>query len=164
MQKFPNLKDPYHFFATLGGLGLSPIGPGTVGSIFGWIIFIVLSHYINAAHLAILTLFVIIFSVYISSIATKDLIEKDHKSIVIDELAGIWLAMIPVIFIASSQYERSTYAFLALIIFRIFDILKPYPISYIDKNFKNGLGVVLDDLIAAIFAAFLSSLITIYLI
>ena len=164
MQKFPNLKDPYHFFATLGGLGLSPIGPGTVGSIFGWAIFIVLSHYINAAHLAILTLFVIIFSVYISSIVTKDLIEKDHKSIVIDELAGIWLAMIPVIFIASSQYERSTYAFLALIIFRIFDILKPYPISYIDKNFKNGLGVVLDDLIAAIFAAFLSSLITIYLI
>ena len=164
MQKFPNLKDPYHFFATLGGLGLSPIGPGTVGSIFGWAIFIVLSHYINAAHLAILTLFVIIFSVYISSIATKDLIEKDHKSIVIDELAGIWLAMIPVIFIASSQYERSTYAFLALIIFRIFDILKPYPISYIDKNFKNGLGVVLDDLIAAIFTACLSSLITIYLI
>ena len=164
MQKFPNLKDPYHFFATLGGLGLSPIGPGTVGSIFGWAIFIVLSHYINAAHLAILTLFVIIFSVYISSIVTKDLIEKDHKSIVIDELAGIWLAMIPVIFIASSQYERSTYAFLALIIFRIFDILKPYPISYIDKNFKNGLGVVLDDLIAAIFAACLSSLIIIYLI
>ena len=164
MQKFPNLKDPYHFFATLGGLGLSPIGPGTVGSIFGWIIFIFLSHFISEFPLIILTFFVIIFSVYISSMATKDLIEKDHKSIVIDELAGIWLAMIPVIFIGSSQYERSTYAFLALIIFRIFDILKPYPISYVDKNFKNGLGVVLDDLIAAIFAAFLSSLITIYLI
>ena len=164
MQKFPNLKDPYHFLATLGGLGLSPIGPGTVGSIFGWATFIVLAHYISEATLVILIFFVIIFSVYISSMATKDLIEKDHKSIVIDELAGIWLAMIPVIFIASSQYERSTYAFLALIIFRIFDILKPYPISYIDKNFKNGLGVVLDDLIAAIFAACLSSLITIYLI
>jgi len=164
MQKFPNLKDPYHFFATLGGLGLSPIAPGTVGSIFGWIIFIFLSHFISEFPLIILTFFVIIFSVYISSMATKDLIEKDHKSIVIDELAGIWLAMIPVIFIGSSQYERSTYAFLALIIFRIFDILKPYPISYVDKNFKNGLGVVLDDLIAAIFAAFLSSLITIYLI
>ena len=164
MQKFPNLKDPYHFFATLGGLGLSPIGPGTVGSIFGWIIFIFLSHFISEVPLVILTFFVIIFSVYISSMATKDLIEKDHKSIVIDELAGIWLAMIPVIFIGSSQYERSTYAFLALIIFRIFDILKPYPISYVDKNFKNGLGVVLDDLIAAIFAAFLSSLILIYLI
>ena len=164
MQKFPNLKDPYHFFATLGGLGLSPIGPGTVGSIFGWFIFIVLSHFITAAVLVTLTFFVIIFSIYISTVVTKDLIEKDHKSIVIDEMAGIWLAMIPVIFIASSQYERTIYAMLALIIFRIFDILKPFPISYIDKNFKNGLGVVLDDLMAAIFAAIFSSLITIYLI
>ena len=164
MQKFPNLKDPYHFLATLGGLGLVPFGPGTVGSIFGWLIFIVLSHFITAAVLVTLTFFVIIFSIYISTVVTKDLIEKDHKSIVIDEMAGIWLAMIPVIFIASSQYERTIYAMLALIIFRIFDILKPYPISYIDKNFKNGLGVVLDDLIAAIFAACLSSLIIIYLI
>ena len=164
MQKFPNLKDPYHFLATLGGLGLSPIGPGTVGSIFGWFIFIVLSHFITAAVLVTLTFFVIIFSIYISTVVTKDLIEKDHKSIVIDEMAGIWLAMIPVIFIASSQYERTIYAMLALIIFRIFDIFKPFPISYIDKNFKNGLGVVLDDLMAAIFAAFFSSLITIYLI
>ena len=164
MHKFPNLKDPYHFFATLGGLGLSPIGPGTVGSIFGWFIFIALSHFISAIGLVTLTTFIIVISVYISTIVTKDLIEKDHKSIVIDELAGIWLAMIPVIFIASSQYERSVYAFLALIIFRIFDISKPFPISYIDKNFKNGLGVVLDDLIAAIFAAIFASLITIYLI
>ena len=164
MQKFPNLKDPYHFLATLGGLGLSPIGPGTVGSIFGWFIFIVLSHFISAITMLILTIFIIIFSVYLSNIVTKDIVEKDHKSIVIDELAGIWLAMIPVIFIASSQYERSIYALLALIIFRIFDIFKPFPISYIDKNFKNGLGVVLDDLAAAIFAATFSSLITIYLI
>ena len=164
MQKFPNLRDPYHFLATLGGLGLVPVGPGTVGSIFGWLIFIVLSHFIAAAVLVTLTFFVIIFSIYISTVVTKDLIEKDHKSIVIDEMAGIWLAMIPVIFIASSQYERTIYAMLALIIFRIFDIFKPFPISYIDKNFKNGLGVVLDDLMAAIFAAFFSSLITIYLI
>ena len=164
MQKFPNLKDPNHFLATLGGLGLSPVGPGTVGSIFGWFIFIVLSHFISSIALVILTIFIIIFSVYLSNIVTKDIVEKDHKSIVIDELAGIWLAMIPVIFIASSQYERSVYALLALIIFRIFDISKPFPISYIDKNFKNGLGIVLDDLIAAIFAAIFASLITIYLI
>ena len=123
-----------------------------------------MSHFISAIALVILTTFIIIFSVFISSIVTKDLIEKDHKSIVIDELAGIWLAMIPVIFIASSQYERSIYALLALIMFRIFDISKPFPISYIDKNFKNGFGVVLDDLIAAIFAAIFASLTTVYLI
>ena len=123
-----------------------------------------MSHFISTIALVILTTFIIIFSFFISSIVTKDLIEKDHKSIVIDELAGIWLAMIPVIFIASSQYERSIYALLALTMFRIFDISKPFPISYIDKNFKNGFGVVLDDLMAAILAAIFSSLITIYLI
>ena len=84
MQKFPNLKDPYHFFATLGGLGLSPIGPGTVGSIFGWFIFIALSHFISAIGLVTLTTFIIVISVYISTIVTKDLIEKDHNSIEID--------------------------------------------------------------------------------
>ena len=161
MQKFPNLKDPYHFIATLGGIGLFPLAPGTVGSIFGWIIFIVLSHYIEMIFATVLIIFL---SIYVSNLATKDLVNKDHKSIVIDEMAGIWLAMIPVIYIASSQYERTLYAVLSLIFFRLFDILKPYPISYVDKNFKGGFGIVLDDLIAGVFAGILATVITLYLI
>ena len=161
MQKFPNLKDPYHFIATLGGIGLFPLAPGTVGSIFGWIIFIVLSHYIEMIFATVLIIFL---SIYVSNLATKDLVNKDHKSIVIDEMAGIWLAMIPVIYIASSQYERTLYAVLTLIFFRLFDILKPYPISYVDKNFKGGFGIVLDDLIAGVFAGILATVITLYLI
>ena len=164
MQKFPYLKNPHHFLATLGGLGLFPIAPGTIGTIFGWITFIVLSHFIGAITLVILTVFVVIFSVHISNVITKDLVEKDHKSIVIDELAGIWLAMIPVLFIASTQYERSFYALSTLVLFRIFDIFKPYPISYIDKNIKSGFGVVLDDLVAGVFAAVFASITIIYLI
>ena len=164
MQKFPYLKNPYHFLATLGGLGLFPIAPGTVGTIFAWLMFIVLSHFINAINLVIVSVFMIIFAVYISSVVTKDLIDKDHKSIVIDELAGIWFAMIPVLFIASTQYERSFYALLVLVLFRIFDIFKPYPISYIDKNIKSGFGVVLDDIVAGVFAAVFASITTIYLI
>ena len=161
MQKFPNLKDPYHFIATLGGIGLFPLAPGTVGSIFGWIIFIVLSHYIEMIFATVLIIFL---SIYVSNLATKDLVNKDHKSIVIDEMAGIWLAMIPVIYIASSQYERTLYAVLTLIFFRLFDILKPYPISYVDKNFKGGFGIVLDDLIAGAFAGILATVLTLYLI
>ena len=161
MQKFPNLKNPHHFIATLGGVGLFPIAPGTVGSIFGWIIFIVLSHYIE---MIFATIFIVFLSIYVSNVASKDLVNKDHKSIVIDELAGIWLAMIPVIYIASSQYERTLYAVLTLIFFRLFDILKPYPISYVDKNFKDGLGIVLDDLIAGIFAGILATAIILFLI
>tara|TARA_B100001057_G_scaffold138091_1_gene137743 strand:+ start:598 stop:1083 length:486 start_codon:yes stop_codon:yes gene_type:complete len=161
MQKFPNLKNPHHFIATLGGIGLFPIAPGTVGSIFGWIIFILLSHYIE---MIFATIFIVFLSIYVSNVASKDLVNKDHKSIVIDELAGIWLAMIPVIYIASSQYERTLYAVLTLIFFRLFDILKPYPISYVDKNFKDGFGIVLDDLIAGIFAGILATAIILFLI
>ena len=163
MQKFPNLKNPFHFLATLGGIGLFPLAPGTAGSIFGWILFIILSHYVGMYTFLVLIGVVMILAVTSSGKASKDLVEKDHKSIVIDELAGIWVAMYPVLFVASTQYERSLYAILALIFFRLFDIFKPYPISYIDKNFKNGLGIVLDDLIAGIYSAIFAISITLYL-
>lgn len=163
MQKFPNLKNPFHFLATLGGIGLVPLAPGTAGSIFGWILFIILSHYVGMYTFLVLIGVVMILAVTSSGKASKDLVEKDHKSIVIDELAGIWVAMYPVLFVASTQYERSLYAILALIFFRLFDIFKPYPISYIDKNFKNGLGIVLDDLIAGIYSAIFAISITLYL-
>ena len=148
--------------ATLGGIGLAPLAPGTAGSIFGWILFIVLSHYIDFI-LGLLAA-VAVLAILISSEASKNLVEKDHKSIVIDEFTGIWLAMVPVLYIASTQYERILYAVLALIFFRIFDIFKPYPISYIDKNLKNGFGIVLDDIVAGIYAAIFASSITLYLI
>ena len=163
MQKFPNLKNPFHFLATLGGIGLVPLAPGTAGSIFGWILFIILSHYVGMYTFLVLIGVLMILAVTSSGKASKDLVEKDHKSIVIDELAGIWVAMYPVLFVASTQYERSLYAILALIFFRLFDIFKPYPISYIDKNFKNGLGIVLDDLIAGIYSAIFAISITLYL-
>ena len=161
MQEFPNLKNPFHFIATLGGLGLFPIAPGTLGSIVSWIIFIILSHHIN---MTFLTIVVIFLAIFICEQASKDLVEKDHKSIVLDELVGIWVAMIPVLYITSTQQERIAYAVIALILFRFFDILKPFPISYFDKRFKNGFGIVIDDLVAGIFAGLLTSATVILLI
>ena len=161
MQKFPNLKDPYHFIATLGGIGLIPLAPGTFGSIFAWVIFIFISHFINMFALTIVSLF---FAIWICEKVTKDLIEKDHKSIVIDELIGMWISLTPVIYIASTQKDRTIYAVIALILFRFFDILKPFPISYFDQKMKNGFGVVIDDCIAGIFAAAGATLITILLV
>ena len=86
--------------------------------------------------------------------ATKGLSdnEKDQKSIVIDEFAGVWVAFIPVSGIVMMQ-DFLTYSILAFLVFRVFDIWKPYPISYIDKKIKNYLGVVLDDLVAGFYAA-----------
>ena len=161
MQNFPNLKNPLHFIATLGGLGKIPIAPGTFGSIFAWFVFIFLSHYIN---MIFLTFAVGIFSVWICEKITKDLVIKDHKSIVIDELVGTWISLLPVLFVADDRYERIIYAAIALILFRFFDILKPYPISFFDKEYKNGLGIVLDDVIAGIFSGILSVILIILLI
>jgi len=150
MSKFPDLKNPIHFIATLGGIGKIPIAPGTWGSIFAFFIFIYISHYVDMLIVVILS---IPFSIWICEKASINLIEKDHKSIVIDELVGIWIALVPALYL-STQTSRTYYAVLALIFFRLFDILKPYPVSYFDKNFKNGLGIVLDDLIAGIMAIF----------
>ena len=161
MQNFPNLKNPLHFIATLGGLGKIPIAPGTFGSIFAWFVFIFLSHFIN---MIFLTFAVGIFSVWICEKITKNLVIKDHKSIVIDELVGTWISLLPVLFIADDRYERIIYAAIALILFRFFDILKPYPISFFDKEYKNGLGIVLDDVIAGIFSGILSVILLIFLI
>ena len=163
MKNFPNLKDPFHFAATLGGIGMVPIAPGTFGSITAWIIFVYLSHFISMINMLILTILFFILSIWICSEASKDLENKDHKSIVIDELVGMWIALLPVLVIANSQYERIVYALAALILFRFFDILKPFPISYFDKNYKNGFGIVIDDVISGLMAIIPSYLILILL-
>ena len=83
MNKFPNLKDPFHFVATLGGIGMLPKAPGTFGSIAAWVIFVYLSHFISIINMLILTILFFILSIWICNNASKDLENKDHKSIVI---------------------------------------------------------------------------------
>ena len=160
MSNFPDLKKPYDILASRGGIGLIPFAPGTFGSIFAWIAFILISHFVN---MLILTIVIIILSIWICEKVSKDLFEKDHKSIVIDELAGMWVALLPVIYFASSQNERIAYAILALVFFRFFDILKPFPVSYFDQKYKNGFGIVFDDIIAGILAT-VPSLIILFLL
>ena len=92
--------------------------------------------------------------------STTNLLEKDQKSIVIDELAGVWIAFIPVSEIVMMQ-DFLTYSVLAFLLFRVFDIWKPYPISFIDIKIKNHIGIVLDDLVAGLYAAIIVWLILI---
>ena len=112
----------------------------------------------------VLTIASLFFAIWICEKVTKDLIEKDHKSIVLDELVGMWISLMPAIYIVSTQKDRTIYAVIALILFRLFDILKPFPISYFDKKMKNGFGIVIDDCIAGIFAAAGATLITFLLV
>lgn len=141
------LTNPLYFVATLGGIGLIKFAPGTFGSIFAWFLFIYYSHILNMIFMTICAFFIAIF---VCEQVSKDLEQKDDKSIVIDELVGMWIALLPAVYFADTQFERTTIAILALILFRAFDILKPFPISYFDQRFKNGFGIVIDDVIAGI--------------
>ena len=164
MDKFPNLLKPSHIFATLFGVGLLPFAPGTWGSLFGLILFFYTNIYlsINVQFFYLLLLVIILFAFLVCYFATKELgdNEKDQKSIVIDELAGLWIAFIPVSGIVMMQ-DFLTYSVLAFLLFRVFDIWKPYPIGFIDKKIKNHIGIVLDDLVAGIYAAIIIWLILI---
>ena len=164
MDKFPNLLKPSHIFATLFGVGLLPFAPGTWGSLFGLILFFYTNIYlsINVQFFYLLLLVTILFAILVCYFATKELSdnEKDQKSIVIDELAGVWIAFIPVSGIVMMQ-DFLTYSILAFLAFRVFDIWKPYPIGFIDKKIKNHIGIVLDDLVAGLYAAIIIWLILI---
>ena len=87
MSEFPNLKKPYDFIASLGGIGLIPFAPGTFGSIFAWLVFVIMSHFVN---MLIYTIAIVFIAIWVCEKASVNLIQKDHKSIVIDELAGMW--------------------------------------------------------------------------
>lgn len=156
MKTFPNLRNPFDLFASLFGIGLIAFAPGTFGSIFALILFIVLSHFIN---MFLATLIIFVLSIFVCNEVIKDLKVKDHKAIVIDELVGMWIALLPATYLFDSMEERITYAISALIFFRFFDILKVFPIYLIDRNLKNAFGIVLDDAIAGLFAIIPSFLI-----
>ena len=149
MKTFLNLKNPFDLFASLFGIGLIPFAPGTFGSIFALVVFVVLSHFID---MFFATLIMFILSILICNKAIRDLEVKDHKAIVIDELVGMWVALLPAAYLFDSMEERIVYAISALIFFRFFDILKVFPIYLIDRNIKNGFGIVFDDVIAGVFA------------
>ena len=147
MNNRKTLKNPIFLIASLGGIGLIRFAPGTFGSIFAWFLFIFLSHYLN---MILFTFLAFLLAIWVCEYISKDLEEKDDKSIVVDELIGMWIALMPTIYFADTQAERTTIAILALVLFRFFDIVKPYPINLLDQKFKNGFGIVIDDVAAGI--------------
>ena len=140
---FPNLKKPSHLFATWFGIGLLRPAPGTWGSFAALLIWYFTEFLHPTAHV-ILPIF-ILFSWLVCSQATKDSDSKDHSAIVIDEVAGMLVTL------SFVSHGITTYL-CAFLLFRLFDIWKPWPISWIDQNIQGGLGILLDDLMAGFFA------------
>ena len=140
---FPELNKPYHLLATFFGIGLLKPAPGTWGSLAAVILWYFLDFLHPYTHI-ILPAF-ILCSWLVCIKADQDSESKDNSFIVIDEVAGMLVALT---FIA---HEAILY-FFAFLLFRLFDILKPWPISWVDKNVKGGFGILLDDLIAGFVA------------
>ena len=160
MNNFPELNKFSHLLATFFGIGLLPIAPGTWGSLVGLLLFFCFIYFQLSFFLLVsLLICFIVFSIIICGIVSRDLVEKDHEAIVIDEVAGIWLSFLfaPLIGaydFSASEWQNNSYlaATILFVLFRFFDILKPHPISFIDKKIKSGFGIVLDDLVAGVFA------------
>ncbi len=134
------------------GAGLLRPAPGTWGSLLGIGLAVALLQLPFAAW----SLFFGAVFVSLISIAAIGSIEKasgihDAPEIVIDEVAGQWLAVLPLAFFPYGFGE----IILSFALFRVFDIIKPWPIGFIDKHLSGGLGVMVDDLVAGIFAAIL---------
>ena len=143
-------------FVTLFGIGKLKKIPGSYASWMTIIFLFILFHILNFSPNFVLIGIGIVFliSLYAINIFIKDLDNKDPKEIVIDEFIG---QSIPICLYEISHEglketnQVLTFYFIMFILFRIFDIVKPYPVSYYDKNFKNSFGVVMDDVCAGLY-------------
>ena len=143
-------------FVTLFGIGKIKKIPGSIASLATTLFLFFLFHILNISPNIILISLIIIFfiSIYAVNIFIKDLDNKDPKEIVIDEFIGqsIPLCLYEVAHnVPKDTGEILKFYFMMFILFRIFDITKPFPVSYYEKNFKNSLGVIMDDVCAGLY-------------
>ena len=140
------------FFLTFFYTGLSPFAPGTIGSIAAAIVGYMILLYFPVSTLILLS--ILITSIAIKEIDKYEKLSKTHdpKEIVIDEVVGVWLAF-------ALSGATILQMVLSLIFFRIYDIWKPSIIGRIDQNYKGGIGVMGDDIIAGVLAGISSGII-----
>ena len=147
MKKIPAkvvFTNPVNFLAIGFGSGLSPKAPGTMGTLASIPLFILLAKLDFYSYLIACAL-VSTLGIYICQYTANQLKTHDHPGIVWDEFAGFFITMIAV---AATPIN----IILGFILFRIFDIFKPWPISWLDKRVSGGLGIMLDDIVAGLFA------------
>ena len=143
-------------FVTLLGLGKINKIPGSIASLATILFLFFLFHIINInPNIALISLIIVFFvSLFAVNIYIKNLDDKDPKEIVIDEFIGqsIPICLYEIAHDTTKETnEILTFYFIMFILFRIFDITKPFPVSYYDKNFKNSFGVILDDVCAGLY-------------
>jgi phosphatidylglycerophosphatase A len=138
-------KNPIHFLAFGLGSGAAPWAPGTFGTLAAVIPYFWFQQLSLPWYLVMLAVTTVI-GIWLCDRTSKDIGVKDHGGIVWDEFVGFWVTMT----LAPAGILWIVYGF---VLFRIFDILKPWPIKWADQKVSGGLGVMLDDIIAGVMAA-----------
>ena len=144
------LTDPVHFLAFGFGTGLAPFAPGTFGSLPGILLFwltLDLGLYVQLG----VAVALILSGIWLCGESARRIGVHDHGGIVWDEIAGMYITLL----VAPATLTGWALAFVA---FRLFDIVKPWPIRDLDHSIHGGLGIMLDDLVAALYAAILLAL------
>ncbi len=142
------LSSPAGWIACGFGAGLSPFAPGTAGSAVALIPWFALRGQ-SAPLYALAIVLAFALGVWASNVVVAQLRIEDPSVIVWDEFVGQWIALAPLLWIASD----ARWIIAAFVLFRVFDIWKPWPVSWADRSIKGGLGVMLDDVLAGIYAA-----------
>ncbi|MCE9633595.1 MAG: phosphatidylglycerophosphatase A [Methylophilales bacterium] len=138
------LRHPAHYFALGFGSGLFPKAPGTAGSLAAIPLFLLIPASTLAPTFITLVL-LFLFGVWCCDVTGKALGVSDHGSIVWDEMVAMWL-------ILAFMPRTALWIGLGFLLFRLFDIWKPFPIRQCDAKLKGGFGVMFDDVLAAIYA------------
>lgn len=137
-------KNPWHFIAFGFGTGCIPVAPGTFGTLIAIPIYLYLTTYSHTFYFIFLLAF-IAFSIWLSEKVSREINVQDHQGMNIDEIVGYLVTM-----------YRAPYGWgwvaLGFILFRLFDIWKPWPIRQIDERMHGGVGVILDDVLAGVYS------------
>jgi len=148
------LSNPVHFLAFGFGSGLAPFAPGTFGTLIAIPLYWLMQFQSLAVYLSIV-LVVCIVGIWICDKSSEMLGVHDHSGIVWDEFAGFFITMI-------AAPKGWLWILIGFLLFRLFDVLKPWPISILDKKMQGGLGIMIDDIVAGIFALVCLQLINYY--
>ncbi|MFB2800065.1 phosphatidylglycerophosphatase A family protein [Shewanella seohaensis] len=139
-----SLKNPIHFLALGFGSGLAAKAPGTFGTLAAVPLYLLLAQLPLSWYLAV-TLICVLAGIYICDKAAKDMGVHDHGAIVWDEVVGLLITMI-------AAPAGVIWLVVGFVLFRFFDIIKPWPIRWLDAKVEGGFGIMIDDVLAGIFA------------
>ena len=145
MQVKPDWKNPIHLLAFGFGSGAAPKAPGTFGTLAGGILYLLLLAQLSVSYYLLVLLIATLAGIYICGKTASDIGVHDHGGIVWDEFVGMWITLL---------WVPAGWGWLAVgfLLFRLFDIVKPWPIRWLDQHVHGGWGIMLDDIVAGIMA------------